>query len=159
MRINWSVRLVDSGPDLALVEQLFREYRSWHEDETCFAGFEKEVASLPSPYIRPSGALLLATLEDEPVGCAGIKATDDRACCELKRLYVRPVGRGMGIGLGLVRRALREGQKLGYDRIRLDSLAWMEKAISLYREMGFREIEPYRADVPTDAVFLGRSLR
>lgn len=154
MHLVWSVREAHIPEDLDLVRQLFREYEQAIGVDLCFQDFEAELASLPGAYARPQGVLLLAFLDRKPVGCAALKPLANSRACELKRLYVRPEGRGRGIGLGLVRRVLREAKRQGYDTIRLDTLARMETALKLYRQLGFREIKPYYANSLPDSIFM-----
>jgi len=62
---------------------------------------------------------------------------------EVQRMYVRPDGRGVGAGRLLVQRLLEDAKELGYIRVRLESLKALTAAHSLYRSVGFREIDPY----------------
>ncbi len=61
----------------------------------------------------------------------------------MKRLYVRPVARGLGLGRALTLAALAEARRAGYQSVVLDTLAGMTSAQSLYLALGFRDIEPY----------------
>jgi putative acetyltransferase len=64
--------------------------------------------------------------------------------CEMKRLYVRQEFRGHNIGRILAERLIAEAAQIGYTRMRLDTVpGQMDKAIPMYRELGFRETEPY----------------
>ena len=72
----------------------------------------------------------------------------------MKRLYVRPAFRTLGLGRLLVQRVIREARDAGYEYMRLDSLPSMRAAIALYRRLGFYEIPPYRDNPVEGAVFL-----
>jgi len=134
--------------DLAEVADLLREYAASLTVSLDFQDFDREVAELPGGYAPPSGALFVARLDGAAVGCIALRRIDD-VTCELKRLYVRPRTRGAGVGRRLVDAALAEARRLGYARIRLDTLPGMETAQRLYAELGFREIDPYtRNPVP-----------
>jgi putative acetyltransferase len=85
---------------VALARELFREYEAEIDIDLCFQGFEAEVASLPGAYSPPAGALLLADLAGQVVGCVGLRPLE-QATAELKRLYVRVGARGRGIARAL----------------------------------------------------------
>jgi len=135
-----------------IMRGLFREYADWLKVDLCFQDFERELRELPGEYAPPSGCLLLAMEESEAVGCIALrKITDDT--CEMKRLYVRKIARGRGLGRRLCERLMSAARAKGYAKMRLDTLPSMREAISLYRSFGAREIEPYRYNPVGGALF------
>jgi len=141
------VSIRDAGaPDLAAVKRLFEAYAASLGVDLCFQGFAEELAGLPGAYGPPRGALLLAGQHDETIGCAGLRPLDDedgRAIGEVKRLYVVPHARGSRAGRALMEALLERARTLGYDTLKLDTLATMTSARALYASLGFRECAPY----------------
>lgn len=143
--------------DLAVVRGLFEEYAAGTGVDLCFQGFAAELAGLPGRYARPAGGVWIAETDGAAVGCVAVRPlADDRA--ELKRLYVRPAGRGNGVGRALVETALTAAAGAGYREIVLDTLPTMAGAIALYRALGFAEVEPYCLNPVPGALFLGRAV-
>jgi GNAT superfamily N-acetyltransferase len=140
---------VQDVSDVEEVRTLFLEYAAALSFPLDFQDFDREVAALPGAYAPPRGALLLARGE----GCVGLRPIDERTC-ELKRLYVRPQARGTGLGRRLAEAVVAEARRLGYTRMRLDTVPGMDAAQSLYEQLGFREIPPYRPNPIPGARFL-----
>ena len=134
--------------------QLFKEYAAWLEIDLCFQNFDVELAGLPGDYAPPRGCLLLAVDGDQIAGCIALRKMAD-GICEMKRLFVRAAFRGKGLGRELADNIIRNATKIGYERMRLDTLPGrMDKAIALYRELGFKEIAPYYNNPVPDAMFM-----
>ena len=151
------IRPAESEGDLARARRLFEEYAASLGFDLSFQDFEREVASLPGEYAPPRGVILLAWEGDEAAGCVALRPLAGDTC-EMKRLYVRPGSRGTGLGKRLADAILAEGRARGYRRMRLDTIPAMERAIALYRALGFREIEAYRSNPIPGALFMEREV-
>lgn len=139
--------------DIPTVRSLLREYADALDFSLDFQGFARELASLPGEYAPPGGALLVARVDGAIAGCVGLRRLGGDTC-EMKRLYVPAAWRGRGLGAALAKGAVVHARRLGYRRMRLDTVPGMETAQALYRRLGFREIAPYRRNPVPGARFL-----
>jgi ribosomal protein S18 acetylase RimI-like enzyme len=133
-----------SAADIAAVKALFLEYANSLGVSLCFQGFDEELAELPGAYAPPRGRLYLVHIDGAPAGCVGLRPLDsghDR--CEMKRLYLRPICRGLGLGRRLTELIVADARDIGYRKLVLDTLADMKAARALYADLGFREIPAY----------------
>ena len=156
-----SVEIVPAhGPEqVAIARQLLREYAAAIGVDLEYQGFSNELAALPSPYAPPQGALLIAQAGADVAGCVALRRLDDNAG-EMKRLYVRPAFRGLGIAERLIASIVGAARDAGYCELRLDTLADMLSAQSLYRKLGFVEISPYNdAHLPGTRFYMLRLTR
>ena len=124
---------------------MFEEYAAALAIDLCFQGFAQELSALAKMYGPPSGALLLAEIDNAPAGCVAVRSLD-ATTCELKRLYVRRAHRGHNLGRRLAEAALETARALGYQHIRLDTLPEMQSAQRLYESLGFHDIPAYYGD-------------
>jgi ribosomal protein S18 acetylase RimI-like enzyme len=132
----------DSPARIAAAQALFVEYAATPDVSVCVQDYAAEVSGLPGKYAPPAGALLLALDDGRPVGCVALRALEPPGA-EMKRLYVRPDGRGKGVGEALVRELIGRARSTGYATVRLDTLPSMTTAQAMYRRLGFRIIPPY----------------
>jgi GNAT superfamily N-acetyltransferase len=152
----FEIHVVDSDQYDQPVREIFWEYLQWVNDQISREyGVSFDIAAILDrdmldlgKFMPPSGRLLLGTVNYQTAGIACLKSlTDD--CGEIKRMYVRPDARKIGLGGALLERILAEAAKIGYSRIRLDSARFMGDAHRLYRKLGFQEIEPYEgSEIP-----------
>ena len=133
---------VTDGDNLVQVHNLFVEYQKYLGIDLCFQNFDQELASLPGDYAPPEGRLLLAWWDSKIAGCVALRKITPEVC-EMKRLFIRPEFRGKGIGRKLAIAIIEEAIKIGYKKMRLDTLPVMEEAIALYKRLGFKETEAY----------------
>jgi GNAT superfamily N-acetyltransferase len=143
--------------DADLVRRLFREYADGLGVDLCFQDFGSELRDLPGRYAPPRGRLLLAWQAGEAVGCVALRGLDD-ARCEMKRMYVRPSGRGTGAGRRLAEAVIGEARAAGYRSVCLDTLPTMTAAHALYASLGFGPIGPYTFNPVEGTKFLGLEL-
>ncbi len=152
-----SLERVASGQPLVEGRTLFEEYAASLDVDLCFQGFSAELAGLPGDYAPPSGCLLLARVDSHPAGCVAMRPLEP-GLCEMKRLYVRPGFRGAGVGRSLVEAVVDAARTAGHRSMRLDTLATMASAQTLYRSLGFRPIAPYRHNPVPGTTFLELTL-
>lgn len=144
LQAAFAIIAVRSAIDLADTIELFTIYAHSLGIDLAYQGFAEEMAAMPGKYAPPAGELLLARRADgEAIGCVGLRPLDPTGCCEMKRLYVSPRARGLGLGRALVDAVVAEAQRIGYREIRLDTLPTMDEAIGLYGKLGFETIAPY----------------
>lgn len=141
-----------SEQDLHIIRELFQEYADSLEIDLCFQHFREELATLPGKYAPPAGRLLVARHDGAAAGCAALRQIDADTA-EMKRLYVRPAFRRTGIGRLLAQAIIECAQEIGYARIRLDTMATMKEAISLYQSLRFRPIPAYYVNPSGSAEF------
>jgi GNAT superfamily N-acetyltransferase len=144
---------VKTGKDIEVAKILFREFdRFLKERLGKYAEFpwavehwknlEEEINNLLGDYAPPEGCLLLARYEGEDVGCVGLKQVSN-GICEMKRLYVRPNFRRLGIGKGLANAVIEKARQSGYHSMRLGTNRLLDAALKLYTSLGFKQSEPY----------------
>ena len=156
----------DEPHEIEATRMIFLDYAASLDFDLCFQGFEAELQSLPGEYAEPRGALLLALVPaagSKPVqagpslqlaagrtayvaGCCAMRPLDTADypnAAEMKRLYVRPGFRGLGLGRQLVEAVLDSARGAGYGCVLLDTLDDMESARALYEDLGFVEVPPY----------------
>ena len=132
---------------------LFQHYAESLDFDLDFQNFSQELAGLPGDYAPPKGCVLLAEDANDYVGCVALRPLE-KHICEMKRLYLRPKARGKKIGRLLAETVIDAAKRIGYKRMRLDTVGSMQAAIGLYRQLGFYEIEPYCHNPHKDASFL-----
>ena len=144
----------ESARELADIRKLFLEYAESLGFSLCFQNFEQELEALPGDYAAPDGRLLLASLEGQAAGCVALHKLEP-GVCEMKRLYLRPSYRGRGLGRILAQSVIEEARKIGYKRLRLDTVEpVMKDAVAMYRRLGFHEIGPYRPNPMAGAIYM-----
>ena len=125
------------------VRELFTQYADSLDFDLEFQGFSQELATLPGHYAPPDGCILLAAESGRIVGCVALRPLEDKIC-EMKRLYVKSDYRGRGIGRMLACAIIDRAREIGYAKMRLDTIATMQEARTLYYSLEFKNIKAYR---------------
>lgn len=123
--------------------ELFEQYADSLDFELEFQGFSQELATLPGDYSPPKGCILLASDSGQFAGCAALRPLEDNLC-EMKRLFVISTYRGRGMGRMLACAVIDRAREIGYEKMRLDTVATMKEASTLYYSLEFKNIEAYR---------------
>ena len=158
LRIN---NVIEKNAELETVIDLIKAYAVELDEDICFQGFEKELADPLQKYGPPKGSLLLAYWNEEPVGCVALQQLPDEdgfGICEMKRLYVKPGYRKHKIGHALVDLLIAEAVKLGYFKMKLDSLEKLKAAIALYMKKGFVTTTAYYNNPLGGVVYMEKQL-
>jgi GNAT superfamily N-acetyltransferase len=144
------LRLVERADQLGPVSFLSSEFAQWARGRVrAEYGIDVEAEDaedLFSDLDRPPESrarLYLAEVNDEPVGMGGLRPLGAYEA-EIKRMYVRPSSRGLGVGRVILERFIDDARTLGYKTIHLDSAPFMHEAHALYRSFGFVPSTPHR---------------
>jgi putative acetyltransferase len=135
-----------SPQELQETREIFQQYADQLGVDLCFQNFAQELQTLPGDYAPPQGALLLARVDGRVAGCCALRAlpqSDYVGAAEMKRLYVKPEFRGLGLGRQLAIAILDAARVAGHNCVLLDTLDDMEAARTLYEDLGFEEVPPY----------------
>jgi GNAT superfamily N-acetyltransferase len=129
----------------------------------CIANYEAELLGLPGKYALTNADLLLAWVDGEGAGCVAITQrvlADGAQAAEMKRLWVEPRFRGLGIGRGLVTAAIDWTRQRGCSAVVLDTVSEaMPEASTLYHSLGFTQIPRFNENPVPGVTFYQLLLR
>jgi DNA-binding MarR family transcriptional regulator/GNAT superfamily N-acetyltransferase len=133
-------------PTSSAAEYCFRSYVV--ELQARFeAGFDpaRSISADPDELVEPRGLVLVARLRDEPVGCGALKLHSDRPA-EIKRMWVAPGARGLGLGKRLLHELEQHARARGATVVHLETNRVLTEAVGLYRSAGYVEVDPFNND-------------
>lgn len=133
------------------------EYITWLNMDLSYRGFTQEMENFNALFTRPNGFFLMAKIGQETAGCVGL-LRHTASTAEVKRLFVRPAFRGLHLGETLVSALVQRAKELGFERLILDAVPQTTVAQSLYRTLGFQEVEPYYANPVPGTKFFALAL-
>ena len=138
-----------------MARELIREYADWLAVDLAFQNHDTELSEIETYYGPPKGCLYLATVKGETAGCMAVHPWTVAGEGELKRLYVRPAYRGLGIGGRLLDLTIAASREFGYRCLRFDT--WPERmpeAQEMYRRLGSVETPPYYDNPVKGVIFM-----
>jgi DNA-binding MarR family transcriptional regulator/GNAT superfamily N-acetyltransferase len=117
-------------------------------------GFDVSLSRDPDArdMVRPRGAFIIARLDGVAIGAVGLKGSSERTA-EIKRLWLAPSARGLGLGRRLMAAAEDTARQLSIECLRLDTNSVLQEAVNLYRTNGWEEIERFNDDPYPDIFF------
>jgi DNA-binding MarR family transcriptional regulator/GNAT superfamily N-acetyltransferase len=132
---------VDPASDQA--QQCLRAYFA-ELDRRFDVGFDpaRGLPAEPDQMRPPAGLFVVARVRDEPVGCGGLKFRDGEPAY-LKRMWVSPAVRGIGLGRRLLSDLEARAAAHGCTAVQLETNRTLTEAIALYRSVGYIETEPF----------------
>ncbi len=152
-----AIEPVDPGSADAQVciEAYFRELEERFE-----TGFDpaRSISAAPEELVPPAGLFLVARLDGQPVGCGALKVKG-RRLGEIKRMWVAPSARGLGIAQRLLDALEQHAAEAGLGILQLDTNRTLSEARALYVRNGYVEIAAYNTNPYADHWFEKRGLR
>lgn len=144
---------VESNEQKEQAGALIREYLEWLNGRVkrdygiefdINAMVESDLAN-PDKFRPPHGRFYLALYDNAVTGVGCLKRLTE-GVGEIQRMYVLPAFRGKGVGRAIVNRLVDDARMIGYRQLKLKSLEFLKAAHTLYRSVGFREIDPYHGN-------------
>jgi GNAT superfamily N-acetyltransferase len=134
--------------DVRSVVSLLRDYALWMrrrympqtdalDDYFDPVEWQSELSDLPGHYGAPHGAIVLARVGQTPAGCVLMRGVGETTC-EMRRLFVRPAFRRLGVGAVLAERAIALACARHYSDMKLEVGPLQHEALSFYDALGFR---------------------
>lgn len=149
---------VSTPAEIEIARTLFGEYKQAVGVDLWFGStFQKELESLPDPYVPPRGRLVLAKVGDEVAGCGALRPHESGAA-ELRRLWVRKAFRKHGIARDIMESLMAWARTAGYQTARLEVLNVQAGAEPLFRALGFVPLPEDRKKPFPGSILMGRRL-
>lgn len=150
----FTIRICRTKSEFEIARKITEDYIEWLGMDLTFQEVDKEITRFNEMYSSPKGCYLIAVAErGEIAGGVGLREFEP-GICEMKRLYVYPKYLRKGLGENLCKELIKQAKKLGYRKMRLDTIGKLKAANKLYEKLRFYEIEPYRENQDKTARFM-----
>lgn len=152
------ILISDGRKHISEVKDLIREYSLWLGRDLSFQDIDSELHNPSVKYAPPEGELLVALDGEKVLGMVAYHRLSAETC-EMKRLYVRPEARVIGLGRRLADEIISRAAAAGYSEMVLDTIEPLRAAISLYKSLGFKECEAYYHNPMSDVIYFRKELQ
>jgi GNAT superfamily N-acetyltransferase len=134
------IAIDEASPDSADALQLLAEL----DEHLATKNYPKESchAFTVDQLVREGVTFFVTRVDGQPAGCGGVKFFG-RDYGEIKRMYVRPTYRGIGLGKSILTHLAECARNRGVELLRLETGIYQREAIGLYERCGFRRREPF----------------
>lgn len=141
------VTIAPEDPYSAEADACLRAYFA-EIDERFESGYDLDAAEpfAVDDMVEPEGMLLLARIAERPVGCGALHFFPG-AVADVKRMWIDPSARGLGLGRRLLVELETVARSRGVELLRLETNRSLTEAIALYRSLGYEEVDPFNDEV------------
>jgi DNA-binding MarR family transcriptional regulator/GNAT superfamily N-acetyltransferase len=110
-------------------------------------GFDptRSISAADEELTPPAGVLLVAMVHADPVGCGALRLHGD-GTADVKRMWVAPTVRGLGLGRRLLAELEAWAAEHGVRTLRLETNRALTEAVGLYRAAGYREVDAFNEE-------------
>ena len=142
------LRRIESADELAPANALAREFGDWATERIgvelgiVISADADHPTEVLAEVLASGGRVYVAEVDGLAVGVGGLKLLSDTVG-EIKRMFVRPTARGLGVGRAIVEKLVADARALGCETIYLESASFMHSAHALYRSVGFVPSDSY----------------
>ena len=157
MELIVEFKKLETDEEIIKTKELIGEYIKWLNQDLSYQDIDEELQKFPEKYREPFGTFIIAKVNENVIGCVGLKKLDDKIC-EMKRLYVHDNYKGKGIGKKLTELIIQEAKTKNYEKMRLDTFNIMEVALKIYYENGFQKINSYYNNPNEGVIYLEKIL-
>jgi putative acetyltransferase len=140
---EFRLRPIEERDNAAIANIIRRSLEEFGANHYGTVYYDSHTDQLFGHFKEPGAAYFIVEKNGEVMGCGGIFPTDglSEGTCELVKMYLSPAARGRGVGKCLLQLCLDTAKEMGYQKIYLESMPELVKAIPLYEKSGFTHLD------------------
>lgn len=142
MDITYTLRNIELQDNAAIAKIIRSCLKEFGADKPGTVYYEESTDNLFGLYSEERSVYFIAESEGRILGGGGISPTNGLAedTCELVKMYLLPEVRGKGIGAALLNKCLETAKQKGFNKVYLESLPELNRAIAVYEKFGFKKL-------------------